>query len=118
MAQPQHTLLGIIGHNISYTLSPAMHNEAIRVLHLPCVYGVFDVEHDFLPGVISALCTEHFRGVNVTIPHKEAVIPLLDTLSPEARALGAVNTIINNGGVLAGENTVSSACVVTPVSLA
>ncbi len=82
-----------------------MHNEALRVLHLPYAYGVFDVDHDFLPGVIQALRTEHLRGVNVTIPHKQAVIPLLDELSAEARALGAVNTIVNTAGVLAGENT-------------
>jgi shikimate dehydrogenase len=105
MTQPHQTLLGIIGHNINYTLSPAMYNEAIQVLHLPYTYGVFDLAREFLPGLITALRTEHVRGANVTIPHKQAVLPLMDTLSREASALGAVNTIINNDGVLTGENT-------------
>jgi shikimate dehydrogenase len=100
-----HTLLGIIGHNISYTLSPAMHNEAITALGLPYTYGVFDVSVEMLPGLIAALRREHVRGANVTKPHKQAVMPLMNELSDEARALGAVNTIVNTDGVLRGENT-------------
>jgi shikimate dehydrogenase len=105
MTQSRQTLLGIIGCNIDYTLSPAMHNEAISTMHLPYAYGVFDVTLDLLPGLIDGIRKEHIRGVNVTIPHKQAVMPLLDTLSEEARAVGAVNTIVNNNGMLAGENT-------------
>jgi shikimate dehydrogenase len=105
MTQSHQTLLGIIGHNISYTLSPAMHTEAIRALHLPYTYGVFDVTSGMLPGLLAAMKKEHCRGANVTIPHKQSVIPLLDTLSAEARVLGAVNTIVNNNGILEGENT-------------
>ncbi|HLP16123.1 MAG TPA: shikimate dehydrogenase [Bacteroidota bacterium] len=101
----KQSLLGIIGHHISYTLSPALHNEAIRVLGLPYTYGVFDVSGEMLPGLLEAMRREHVRGANVTKPHKEAVMPLLDELSGEATALGAVNTIVNTDGVLRGENT-------------
>jgi shikimate dehydrogenase len=97
--------LGIIGHQISYTLSPAMHTEAIRVLGLSGTYGVFDVAAGMLPGLITAMRKENIRGANVTQPHKETVIRFLDELSDDARALGAVNTIINTNGVLRGENT-------------
>lgn len=101
----ERTLLGIIGHNISYTLSPAMHSEAIRVLGLPYTYGVFDVAGEMLPGLVLSLRSDRVRGANVTKPHKEAMLPFMDELSDEARVLGAVNTIINTDGVLRGENT-------------
>jgi shikimate dehydrogenase len=105
MTQTHQTLLGIIGCKIDYTLSPAMHNEALSTMHLPYTYGVFDVTAGLLPGVIDGIRKEHIRGVNVTIPHKEAVMPLMDALSEEARAVGAVNTIVNDDGMLTGENT-------------
>lgn len=101
----EQILLGIIGQHISHTLSPALHNEAIRVLGLPFAYGVFDVSAEILPGLFDAMRKEHVRGANVTTPHKQAVMPFMDELSDEARALGAVNTIINTDGVLRGENT-------------
>ncbi|MGE5313871.1 MAG: shikimate dehydrogenase [Acidobacteriota bacterium] len=101
----ERRLLGIIGRSISYTLSPAMHSEAIEALGLPYSYGVFDVSAEMLPGLFDALRAEHVRGANVTKPHKQAVMPYMDELSDEARALGAVNTIINEDGRLRGENT-------------
>ncbi len=97
--------LGIIGHRISHALSPAMHTAAFRKLNLDYDYGVMDVAPEMLPNLTASLRTLNFRGANVTIPYKEAVIPLLDEMSEEARMIGAVNTIVNNHGRLVGYNT-------------
>ncbi len=97
--------LGIIGHHVSHTLSPRIQTEAIQAHQLPYTYGVLDVSAEMLPALLRSLNACNFRGVNVTIPYKQAVIPLLDHLSEEARAIGAVNTIVNENGKLHGYNT-------------
>ena len=79
MKSQHHQLVGIIGHPISHTLSPAMHTAAFEMLRLPFKYGVFDVTDEFLPALFVSLKKNEFAGVNVTIPHKERVIPLLDS---------------------------------------
>ena len=98
-------LIGIIGHRISHTLSPAIHTAAFRDLGLPFSYGVFDVAPDFLAPLIGSMRKNGCVGANITIPHKEAVIPLLDDLHEDAAALGAVNVIVNRNGKLTGYNT-------------
>ncbi len=86
-------------------MSPAMHTAAFKQLHLDYVYGVFDVNEEMLSPLLSAIRKQNFRGANVTVPYKEAVIPLLDKISEEASVIGAVNTIVNNNGMLEGYNT-------------
>lgn len=102
-SQPQ--LIGIIGHHISHTLSPAIHTAAFKALDLPFSYGVFDVAPEFLAPLIGSMRRNGCAGANVTIPHKEAVIPLLDDVHDDAAALGAVNVIVNRNGKLIGYNT-------------
>ncbi len=97
--------IGIIGNHIVHTMSPAMHTAALKKLNLDYDYGVMDVTPDMLPNLIASIRTLNFRGVNVTVPYKEKVMPLIDEISEEARMIGAVNTIVNNNGRLTGHNT-------------
>ena len=85
------------------TLSQAMHNACFRALGLPFFYVAFDTVDT--ESAISAMRELGIRGYSLTIPHKEAGARLVDMLSDEARAIGAVNTVINNEGVLTGYNT-------------
>jgi len=82
-----------------------MHNAAFELLKLNYVYLAFDVQPQDLKEALEGLVALGIVGVNVTIPHKEAVIPYLDGLSSEAHAIGAVNTIVNDGSRLSGHNT-------------
>ena len=96
---------GVIGHPIGHSLSPLMHNTAFELLKMDYVYLAFDVQAQNLKEALEGLTALGIVGVNVTIPHKETVIPLLDDLSSEARAVGAVNTIVCDGEKLSGHNT-------------
>jgi shikimate dehydrogenase len=98
-------IIGIIGDPVSHTASPAMHNAASASLGLDFVYIPFHVKPDQLQKAIEGLRALSITGVNVTIPHKEAVIPLLDRLDSSAQRTRAVNTIVNEAGVLVGYNT-------------
>ena len=82
-----------------------MHNTAFELLKMNYVYLAFGVQPQYLMEALQGLIALGIAGVNVTIPHKQAVIPLLDDLSSEARAIGAVNTIVNDEGKLSGHNT-------------
>ncbi len=97
--------VGVIGHPLPHTLSPAMHTAAFEELHLPFLYGVFDVVDDFLPSLVASLRMIGFAGANVTIPYKERIMPLLDRADEDARTIGAVNTIVSRNGRLEGYNT-------------
>ena len=99
------TLVGIIGHPIAHTLSPAMHTAAFKKLRIPFVFGVFDVTQEFLPALVKSLRTKNIAGVNVTIPHKQAVMGLLDNVTVDAAKVGAVNVIVCHDGTLTGYNT-------------
>ncbi|MBI4734271.1 MAG: shikimate dehydrogenase [Rubrobacteridae bacterium] len=96
---------GIIGYPLTYTLSPFMHNAALEELGLDYRYLPFVVEPAHLIEAINGIKALNISGINVTMPHKENVIPLLDELSEEALQMGAVNTIKNTGGSLTGHNT-------------
>lgn len=96
---------GILGDPVEHSLSPAMHNAAFKKVGLDYIYLPFHVTPGNLPGAIDGLKSLGLRGVNVTIPHKVSVIPLLDELEPIAKNIGAVNTIVNNNGYLKGYNT-------------
>lgn len=98
----------LLAGTASYSLSPAMHNAAFSALGLPARYEALGLTEAELPATVAGLREKAFYGANVTIPHKLAVLPLLDTLSEAARAIGAVNTIVNREGVLAGHNTDAS----------
>lgn len=105
-SQGGHTrLLGVMGNPIAQSVSPAMHNEAFRNQRMNAVYGAFPVAPENLLGAVEGIRALGLLGVNVTIPYKEAVIPLLDEVAPTARQVGAVNTIVNRGGRLIGYNT-------------
>lgn len=96
---------GIFGHPVNHSFSPVMHNAAFEAAGLNCVYVAFDVSPEDLGASAGALRAMSIAGINVTVPHKESIIPFLDSISPEAELVGAVNTIINSGGVLKGYNT-------------
>ncbi len=96
---------GIIGYPLTYTLSPLMHNRAFKVCGLNYKYLAFVVEKGHLKSAIDGIRALNIKGVNVTMPHKEAVIPLLDGMSKEAKVIGAVNVINNEDGRLIGYNT-------------
>jgi len=86
-------------------MSPVMHNAAFREVGLDYIYLPFRVKKDELGAAIAGMKALNMRGLNVTIPHKVAVIPFLDKLDPLAEKIGAVNTIVNDDGVLTGYNT-------------
>jgi shikimate dehydrogenase len=98
-------ILGLIGHPLGHSFSPLLHNVAIKNKGLNYVYLNFDVDFKFLSEAINGLRVLNFRGLNVTIPYKEVIIPMLDKLDPLAEEIGAVNTIVNDEGVLKGYNT-------------
>jgi shikimate dehydrogenase len=91
-------LLGLIGWPVSHSFSPAMHNAAIADLALNFVYVPLPVPPDEIATAVQGLPALGFRGVNVTVPHKQAVIPLLDEIGAGAQAIGAVNTIVIETG--------------------
>lgn len=97
--------LGIIGHPVAHSLSPAIQGAALRAAAVDATYDRWDTPPDDLPARIAALREPDCLGANVTIPHKQSVLPLLDEVSPLAAEIGAVNTIINDGGRLTGHNT-------------
>lgn len=109
-----HTqLVGLIGWPVGHTLSPVMHNAAFEARHLNWRYVPLPVPPAQVEAAVVGVAALGFRGVNVTVPHKRAVLPVLDTLSPAAEALGAVNTIVveraeNREAILSGHNTDAS----------
>jgi len=101
-------LCGVIGDPIEHTMSPAIHNAAFEKLGLDYAYLPFRVKSEELGKAIEGMRALNIRGLNVTIPHKVTVIPFLDELDSLAERIGAVNTIVNNDGVLKGYNTDAS----------
>ncbi len=99
------TVCGIIGDPIEHTLSPAIHNAVYKAMGLDFVYVSFPVASAELGQAIGGMKALNIRGLNVTIPHKVAVIPFLDRLDVLADRIGAVNTIVNDNGALTGFNT-------------
>lgn len=100
---PKRALL--IGHPLGHSLSPAFQNAAFRAAGFDAEYGLADVLPENLASVVAALHADEMLGANVTVPYKQAVVPLLDDLSDDAHTLGAVNTIVNRSGRLHGLNT-------------
>ncbi|MFA6002186.1 MAG: shikimate dehydrogenase [Thermoleophilia bacterium] len=98
-------LLGILGDPVSHSLSPLMHNHAFEALDLDMCYVPLHVKADHLEAAIDGLRAMEFLGANVTIPHKLMAMALMDRLSDSAIKVGAVNTIVNDAGLLVGHNT-------------
>ena len=101
-------LTGLLGAPIAHSASPAMHEAAADALGVRCHYHLIEVagaDRDELKHLLDGVRRLGFAGINVTFPYKEAVLDLLDDLSPGARAIGAVNTVVVRGGRLTGHNT-------------
>lgn len=100
----QTQFCGVIGNPVEHSLSPAIHNAAFQKLQLNFVYLAWRVEAigDAIKG-LRAL--GNFRGASVTIPHKVTAVPFLDEVEPTARHIGAINTVVAEGGKLSGYNT-------------
>jgi shikimate dehydrogenase len=99
------TVTGIIGWPISHSLSPVMHNAAFAALGLDWIYVPFPVSPERLAQGVAGLAALGVAGFNVTIPHKVAIMDLLDRISPEAELVGAVNVVAFQDGALVGYNT-------------
>lgn len=98
-------LVGVMGDPIEHSVSPAMHNMAFNAMGLDYVYVPFNVKKADLAKAVQAVRALNIRGLNVTIPHKVEIIPLLDDIDSLAGAIGAVNVLVNNDGILKGYNT-------------
>ena len=98
-------LYGILGHPVSSSLSPAMHNAAFAALGINAAYVPFPVAPEHFTRAVQGLAAAGVGGFNLTVPHKLAILPLLDEITPEAEAIGAVNTVRCEAGRLCGTNT-------------
>lgn len=98
-------LLGLIGTPVGHSGSPAMYNYSFQRLELDYAYLAFDIPVEKVPDAIAAIKTLKMRGCNVTMPCKSEVVKYMDELSPAARIIGAVNTIVNDDGKLTGHIT-------------
>ena len=97
--------LGIIGYPIGHSISPVFQQAGLDHLGMDATYQAWEVEPDHVAGFLQGLRDAEILGINVTVPHKEAVIPHLDQVDDWATAAGAVNTIVNRNGRLTGHNT-------------
>ena len=98
-------LFGVLGDPVDHSLSPAMHNAAFAACALPYLYLRFRVASDALPAALEDARRLEMGGLNLTVPLKEVALGLLDDVTPEARRIGAVNTITPTDGHLVGDNT-------------
>jgi len=98
-------LIAILGNPVQHSLSPMIHNTAFQNQGLNFIYIAIDLPSENLSIAMQGLSSLGFSGVNVTIPHKESVLPFMNHLSEAAQAIGAVNTIVCNHGQLYGDNT-------------
>ena len=97
--------LGIIGYPIGHSISPVFQQAALDHGSIDATYQAWEVQHDSVGSFVNALRRPGMLGINVTVPHKEAVIPFLDEVDDWAAEAGAVNTIVNRNGRLTGHNT-------------
>ena len=101
-----HTkILGVIGDPVEHSRSPQMHNSAIKEMGLDYVYVPFHVKPSDLRSAIEGFKAIGVVGINITLPHKQSAIPLMDSLSEEAKLIGAVNTMVFKDGFVEGHNT-------------
>jgi shikimate dehydrogenase len=98
-------LYGLVGFPVKHSLSPCMHNAAFAALKIKAKYKLFELGAEQIEDFLNNLKKNNICGFNVTIPHKEKVLPYLDIKSPGVRGIGAVNTVVAKGGKLKGFNT-------------
>ncbi|MGB9596778.1 MAG: shikimate dehydrogenase family protein, partial [Candidatus Poribacteria bacterium] len=98
-------ILGVIGDPVEHSRSPQMHNSAIKEMGLNYVYVPFHVKPECLRTAIEGFKAIGVVGINITLPYKQSVIPLMDSLSEEAKLIGAVNTMVFKDGFVEGHNT-------------
>ncbi len=101
----QTKMICLLGSPVSHSKSPLMHNEGFSQLNLDYVYLAFDVTGENLAATVDGLRAMNVRGFNLTMPHKTAACKLCDELSPAAKVIGSINTIVNDNGVLTGHAT-------------
>jgi shikimate dehydrogenase len=102
---PSTRVAAVVGHPITHSLSPAIHNAAFAACELDWVYLAFDVAPGEGAAAVRAMRTLGLAGLSVTMPHKEDAAGAVDRLSGEAAALGAINTVVVEDGEVVGENT-------------
>lgn len=95
----------LIGNPIEKSLSPIIHNSIFKSLNEDSIYLAFNIKENDLKNTIEAFKAMKIQGFNVTIPHKKTIIEYLDVITPEAKVIGAVNTVKNENGILVGYNT-------------
>jgi shikimate dehydrogenase len=105
------TVVGVIGDPVAHSLSPTIQNAAFAALGLDVVYVGFPVDAASGVDVVTACRTLGLRGLSVTMPHKEVVATTADEVSNDVRALGAANTLTNNGGRIRADSTDGDGCV-------
>lgn len=107
LADVSHSVqrVGLMGWPVEHSVSPPMHNAAFDALGLGWDYGLLPTPPGEVESVLSGLKAPGFHGANVTVPHKQAVMPYLDRITSAASAIGAVNTIVSQGQQLLGHNT-------------
>src|SRR5881628_1198926 len=101
----QARLFGVLGDPVDHSLSPAMQNAAFTAARLPHLYLRYRVAPPALEEAFAESRRLRMGGLNLTVPLKEAAVPFCDVLTPEARRIGAVNTLLFRGGRLVGHNT-------------
>ena len=107
---PTHYSLGLIGYPLGHSLSPALHQVALQESGLSGSYALFPTPplpegQPVLAELLERLRRDELQGLNVTIPHKQSVLPLLDDLTPAVQSIGAANTLYCDAGQLVGDNT-------------
>ncbi len=98
-------IIGVIGHPIKHSYSPLMHNLSFELAGLDYIYLPFDVPTTGLSDALKGMTALGIKGFNITIPHKEKISQYLTEISEEASIIGAVNTVVNDNGILHGYNT-------------
>lgn len=98
-------LYGLLGQKLGHSISPQIHNLIYREIGIEGCYHIFEVEMDYLKNAVRGLNALGAKGANVTIPYKVSVMEYLDDISPEAKRIGAVNTISFKGSIVKGYNT-------------
>ncbi len=96
---------GVVLHPAGHTRSPVMHEAAYRALAIDAIYRIYDVPPERLASAVAEFRARGLRQISVSIPHKEAMLALVDELEPVARAIGALNTVLRVGDRLIGTNT-------------
>ena len=98
-------IYGLLGDPVKHSFSPLMHNAAFKDLKIDACYAAFKVKTDHIEKALNGIRVLNISGINVTVPHKSSVISHLDEVTPLAKKIGAVNTVLNKNGYLTGTNT-------------